>query len=302
MPIRVKSGAIGGGSWQGPIADGMLRLKSGAIGGGSWLSPAYCKVKVGAIGGGYWQDSGYLAYPNPPSAPAVYTWNYDNVQVYWNYASGGPAIAYYEIQMLDEGGSLLNSENSTDNLSPNWGVSHDTRYQYRVRSVGANGLVSAWQGNLRIAIGHPSVTCSRVVTRTRDWWVNQVIDPTGYVNQCSCITVPSRVTASYFRANLHLNYGWTPSPPAYFYSGTRDFWRVNGTLIDKVLWPNPADFTYAWSRNTPGPVGVYAAGSGWGTSAGSVFTYKGDITASGTEEYDATEYYTCVSEVGNSYW
>jgi len=304
--LRAKSG----GAWVGPIADGNLAVKVN----GAWVRPQYCKVKSGGV----WRDTGYKGYPNPPGDPAVYAWDYSNVQAYWGYAAdGGPPIDYYEVQLLTSDGSLWASENSTDNISPSWGIGQDARAQIRVRSHGANGLVSAWSNNLRVATGHAETYNYGWVQRTRGWSTGGGIGYEGYWNNLAGFAVPSSILVNAVHWQIWSTDGIPMSvwPPAYVSGGNR---HVCIQLNESYVWERPN-----WPPSIDGWDGVnYPGGlTYWGNGGRTGFVCRnrnedsngadnpwagvridGYVTIYGTEYYNNWEVVSTNPAVGNSYW
>jgi hypothetical protein len=303
--LRVNSGA----TWRGPIADGNLRVKANGV----WVGPQYCRIKSG----GAWRDTGYVGPPNPPGDPYVYAWDYSNVQAAWNYASGGPPISYYEVQLLYSDGSFWTSENSTDNISPQWGIGQDTRAQIRVRSVGNNGLTSAWSNLLRVGTGHAETYNYGYVQRTRDWSTGGSIGYAGQFNNLAGWGVPSSVLVTAIHWQIWSTDGVPMSvwPPAYVNGGNR---HVNIQLNESYVWERPN-----WPPSIDGWDGVNFPGglTYWGNGGRSGFVMRntnedsgetgnpwagvridGYVTIYGTEYYNNYEIVSTNPAAGNYYW
>lgn len=299
MAIRLKSGA----GWVGPVGDGNLRIKWG----GPWISPSYVYCKIGDLGGGYWQDSGYRGYPNPPSTPWVNTWGYGNCQVAWNYpAGGGAAIAYYHVVMTDVNGSWIAEENSTDNVSPNWGVNQDSRYRFYVRSVAQNGLASPFQGPLNVGIGHPSTPNYGYVQRTQ-YWSSEHLSGARNKDDPFWVGVPSSVLlqgmhwrnlrtggmSGVVAPGTNRQVAWIVYSNEYGHITDNYGTIYNGSSIDHPL-NNWADGS-AW--------GIVARGAGWSTTGnGYYMLWLDDFWCDGTYYYDNYEIVSWNPEQGNYYW
>lgn len=294
----------GGSSWSASIA-----IPNGTEANlGTFAFGASVTVRVQASASGRQSDwvlvgpvavQGLLAPANFRKTSAAN--DYDSVDVAWDAVAGAEQ---YEVALLDPNGNVITSTQVTG-LSHSFAVSWDQRVQVVVRARrNSAAAIGPWSGAIRWNVGHPQQMCQRWETRTREWLVNlsYVAGAAAYRDQCSCIIVPDRVAMAYMRLNLHLNPAWPPAPPASFESGTRYFWRINGGLVDRQAYANPVDVTFAWARNTPGQVGFYCQGSGWGTSPSSPYTVLGTITASGTESYDVLVDYVCVNEANGYPW
>ena len=293
MPaIRYKWGA----NWSGNVADGNLRTRWG----GGWFVPSLVRAKVGDVGGGYWTDTGYRGVPNPPSTPWVHSW-YDggslgaqgHLQVAWNYASGGAAVSYYEVVLQDQWGNELGRENSTDNISPQWGVAQNAYYQTFVRSVGASGLVSAWQQR-NVYIGRPAYPIMGTIHHADDWATGGSIGYEGYLNNLAGFGVPGDVRAHAVHWQLWTSWGsgvLSVSPPQFVDGGDRQiqiiwneynvFWEPN--------WPSPLDgWDAEWINGfafwgNGGRTGFICRGAGWGHPG---YRADGYVTVYGVRYYD----------------
>lgn len=292
MTLAIKSG----GAWR-TVADGKLRVKSS----GAWQSPGYCRVKSG----GAWRDSGYRGYPNPPSAPWVHSWGYGNLQAAWSPASGGPAISSYHVVLTNVNGSWIHEEYSGDTYSPNYGVDQDTRYQVYVRSVGTNGLVSAWQGPLRVGIGHPATNNYGWVQRTRGWVSGQV---SGARNKDDPFWVG--VGGNIWITGMHVRNLSTPQSSVVapgtnrgvdfvVYSGS--YGTLNGsygTIYSGFNMDHPLG---NWGDGSAW--GIVARGAGWSTTGNGYYMLWCDaLWMSGTEYYDNYEVVSTNPAQGNYYW
>ena len=303
MPVYVKVGALGGGSWR-QIADGNIRAK--AYQEGTWRIPTKCYVKHGAMGTGGWHDTGYASYPNPPSAPWVHHWDYSNVQAAWNYAAGGgPPIAYYDVQLLYSDGNFWTSEASTDNISPMWGIGQDARCQIRVRSVGTNGLASAWQGNLRVGTGHPETYNYGWVQRTRGWESEHI---GGARNRDDPFWVG--FGGNIYASGMHWRNLRTPQSSVVSPGTNRSVaWIVYGNEYG-VIHNNYGTIYSGSSIDHPlgnwgdgNPWGIVARGAGWSTTGnGTYMLWCDDFWCSGTEYYNNWEVVSTNPAQGNYYW
>jgi hypothetical protein len=290
MPaIRYKWGP----NWSGNVADGNLRTRWG----GGWFVPSLVRAKVGDVGGGYWTDTGYRGVPNPPSAPWVHSW-YDggslgaqgHLQVAWNYASGGAPVAHYEVALNNEANTqTLGVENSTDNISPAWGVNQNSYYQVYVRSVGATGLASGYQRR-NVYIGRPAYAIMGTIHHADYWAAGGSIGYEGYLNNLAGPAVPGDVVVYSIHWQLWDNYGSNVLcvyPPQFVNGGDRQIqiiYNEYGVLWDDVNWPSPLDaFDYPapyWGNG--GRTGFICRGGGWvpGRRA------DGYVTVDGTRYYD----------------
>ena len=292
MALRLNDGA----AWVGPIADGKVRVDIN----GQWITAGYVRVKDAGV----WKDTGYRGMPNPPSAPTIAEWNFSTVRAVWSpAAAGGAAIAHYEVQLLAQGGGLLQSENSTDTSSPYWAVNQDTKYQIRVRSVATNGLTSAWMGPVKPQIGHAETYNYGYVERTRPWSSPHL---SGGRNRDDpfWVTVWNRV----WLTGMHWRDLYTPQSGAVSGTATRTVNLIHGGVDAGVIGPgevinhNNADRSYAvWGNNTAW--GVVARGSGWSTLSNPYYMlHVVDFWCDGTEYYDNYEVVSTNPAVPNSYW
>lgn len=297
--LRVKSG----GAWQGPIADGKLAVKVNGV----WVYPASCYIKSG----GAWRNTGYAGYPNNPGDPYVYAWDYSNVQAAWNYApAGGAAISYYHVQLLNASGGLWAEENSTDNVSPVWGIGQDQRAQIRVRSVGVNGLIGPWSNLLKVGTGHPSTDNYGYVQRTRGWASAVAINNYGTANNLAGVYVPSSILVHAVHWQLACRNYFSPvlsvAVPDFVEGGDRqmDIWLNSSPWFNNVEWPSPLDgwdYPYFWGNG--GVTGIVPRGGGWyPTYPDGVRQVDGYITVHGTEYYDNWEIVSTNPAAGNYYW
>jgi hypothetical protein len=316
MPVKIKTdggtlpAVTGGagdpysGSWSPTIADGNFRLKWG---GTAWTFPGAVKVKDGDVGTGAWVDTGYHGYPNPPTNLRVNSWSYTNAQAAWDYApAGGAPIDYYHIVITDAAGTWLAQENSTDNLSPNWSVSPDTKYQFYVRSHSSNGLMSGFVGPLRIQIGHDVSYNYGYVTRQR-YWQSAVLSGARNKDDPFWVTVPSSIAAL---SGMHWRNLRTPQSSVVTPGTNRtvnlianngDLGPINNTW-GTILSGNNGD----WAFNNAGSDliwGLVARGSGWSTTGnGTYMLWCDQFWMDGTENYSNYEVVSTNPAVGNSYW
>ena len=303
--IRLKSGA----GWLGPVADGNLRLKWG----GPWISPSYVRHKVGDVGGGYWRDTGYRGYPNPPSGPWVHYWpTHNNVQFAWNYAgAGGAPVAHYQVVLTDSSGNWLATEDSTDNLSPYWGVGPDGYYQCFVRSVAANGLTSPFQGPVRIRMGHDATPNYAWVHHTQPWASGWDVGGDGwshgYMDNVCGPGAPGDVQVESIHWQLYSSYGFTsqlsPGTNRVIYvvlNGGQDpyGWGQTG-------WWNGIDaWDYFSFTGNGGANGFVCRGVGWSVAptGGQNKRVCGYITVHGTQHWDSYDIVSWNPDVANGYW
>ena len=302
MSVRVHWGASTqvppfAGGWVGG-SDGSIRLRWSGV----WQTPSYMRMRVG----GNWVDSGYRAFPNPPSDPWVNSWDYSNVQAAWNYAAGGGApISYYEVQLLNASGGLWASENSTDNVSPNWGIGQDARAQIRVRSVGVNGLTSAWSNLLRVGTGHPSTPNYGYVQRTQDW-NSDLVGGARNADDPFWVGVPGGVLLN----AMHISNYYTPMSGVVARGTNRDVnWVLYGNDYGSVV-NNYGTLYSGGSISHPlnnwgdgSPWGWIARGAGWSTTGnGYYMLWIEQLWLSGTYYYDNYEIVSWNPEQGNYYW
>ena len=298
MAVKRKAGPIEGGSWSGAALDGRLKVKSGAIGGGSWRTPAYCKVKANGV----WVDSGYRGYPGNPSAPWVYNWSswgYTHMQIAWSYASGGaPAVSYDALQQ-DSAGNWLNAEwGGTDNLT-GFNVAENGYYQYLVRSVGATGLVSPWQGPLRVYMGH-AATPNYGWVHHADYWYQQ-IDGYWGKDQPAWIYVPNSVQISAFHFSLS-----TPMSSVLSPGTNRQLYHVflSNQYGEVISFPSPVYHIEYFPNFAGGNAywGFVPRGAGWSTTGNSYYSVNGAFGVEGYNHYDVNEIVSWNPATGNGYW
>jgi hypothetical protein len=246
------------------------------------------------------------------------------VQAAWSYAAdGGASIAHYEVQLLNEAGSLWASENSTDNISPLWTIGQDTKAQIRVRSVANNGLVTPWSTVLKPKTGHAETYNYGNVQRTRGWSSGRNYYTAAALNLMGP-GVPTGVVCTRIHWELWAYgldaQGWLCTwPPGIKVGGDRQIEihvahsEVDENWVwDHPNWPNPLDGydgagfpgdLQFWGNG--GRVGVKPIGptggndvGGWTGGTG----VAGYITATGTEYYYNYEVVSTNAAVANGYW
>lgn len=315
--LKWKSGDLGGGSWV-DVADGKLYVKSGGLGGGSWELVEKCYVKSGGLGGGSWQDTGYEAFPNPPTSFAINSWNYSTLSVKWGApAAGGAPVSTYEIELRNSANnSTIASKTDSSSPTTNFSVSQDTKYYVRIRSKAASGLTSGWV-YIKPWIGHPQVTSTRWVRKSRgydksQWFVNwngvhQGITPQGkftsngvadcgvwvtyaYITYSNISAWTSTLTSDSRHCEWRSGAGEVIATPGTYHGGT---W--GGSVSAKGI--NVAN---EWAD---GKYGLYTVGSGWSSTAtSSKYHLDWLLRLVGTEYYSAQESYVSQTEQTNRYW
>jgi hypothetical protein len=203
---------------------------------------------------------------------------------------------------------------TTTGGSWSFGVAQNTLYQFYVRSWTARGLASAWNGPIRVGIGHPQQIAQRWAQRSRGAGASTAYNlyngtvagsvlpgystaygfATGVVvtDVQYNITSPSGFgeTEGFFRECFYLWNGTAGSPePAYHFqvglpSGT--FWAAH-----------PARGN--WSNG--GPWGIWLRGSGYDDKYG-VPPIQSYCFIWGTEYYAELEDYVSVAHQDNYYW
>ena len=294
MPVHLKNGDIGGGSWI-TVADGKAFFNSG----GAWISPDYIRLKNGDIGGGSWIDSGYRGEPTTPTGLAVNAWTYTSASVKWTAGAGGAAAASYEIQLLNSSGGVISTVTNTASPSSTFTLASDTKYQFRVRAKSASGLYSPYTANLRIQTGHASSTYTTTETGTRPW--SSAASVNAIKDKIVGPVVPSSVHCTAIRYQISANAGFTSAlspwnnreihPWLLNADGATFQWQVGS--IDTTI---PHSFIGNNAIN-----GMICRGTGWTIYETGTARAVGTITASGTETYQYQQTHTNPA-VANSYW
>lgn len=297
MPIYIKSGALGGGTWVSP-APGNLKVKSGYAGGGSWLDPSMVYVKRGDLGGGYWQDSGYRGYPGIPSAPWVHAWDYNNVALAWNPPTSGAPVASYEVYQTDQAGNGISLQ--TAYSSPWWQfpVAQNSYYQFFVRSKGSTGLLSAFAGPLRVYIGIASTYYETTELGSRPWAIS--MDANGWQNNGPILFFPDNVVGQWMEFNVSATFSTTTLSP---FNQREIRWYRNGVDMGVGSWGNPYHVTHTFPTQFSGGGGngFRCFGSGWSAASNGGVRTQGTLTIGGVEFY----YYQLghwTAATPNGYW
>lgn len=292
MPLRLKSG----GAWLAAPASGKLAVKSG----GAWRVAATAKIKEGGV----WRDSGYQGFPGDPSTPWVHAWSYYDLVVVWNEPTTGAPVASFQVQLLNEAGSVLQTQvpvvggpNSTNRND--WAfrsLSPDTRYQVRVRTLGTNGLYSNWTAVLKVQMGHAEVHTPMSEYRTRPWYSYNYTGDVGQDGWIVCANAPN-VTTWQMRIEVALANGSNP----FCGTATRKAQLIinNAESFDVGYKTNPwtEDLSFGVSANAW--QGIVLKGSGWWPPNG--WAGHGYIHLWGNETY-LYSWDQVTPAVPNSYW
>jgi hypothetical protein len=300
MTIRVKSGAIGGGTWLPALASGNLRYKSGKIGGGSWISPAFAQINVNRA----WVDTGYAGYPLPPASLWVAAWDYTSTTMQWSAPSGGPAIAAWHIERMDVNGTPVEGYITTAG-SYKFSTPSDTKHQFHVRSKGANGLYSTFTGPVKVGIGHDVSYNYGYVTRQRAWASGHI---SGARNKDDwfAVSIPDSVVLT----GMHWRNLRTPQSSVVTPTGSRtvnwilasgDFGAVNSNTGTLYSGDNR---DYGFNNNGQNAAwGIIPRGSGWSTTGNGTYQlWLDDFWCDGTESYQNYEIVSTNPAQGNYYW
>jgi hypothetical protein len=282
--------------------------------GTSWRLPSKVYVKANNA----WRDTGFEAYPNPPTSFAINSWTYSTLSVKWSAPdAGGAPVSTYEIELRNSANTSTIAE-KTDSSSPsaNFSVSQDTKYYVRIRSKAASGLTSAWV-YLKPWIGHPQVIDQQWVRKSRGydsaaWYIgyrDATVGPTPTARYDANGLVDLGVYTRYAQLTYDIS-SWTSSLEsatrfAYFKTGASGQIRLEGTYYGGI-WPGAVS---AWNVNWTdewadgGKYGVYLTGSGWASGpATSQYHLDVYIRVVGTEYYGELEDYVAVEEQPNAYW
>lgn len=302
MTVRVKVGAIGGGSWR-DVASGGIHMKSGS----AWAGASKCRVKIGDKGGGYWYDSGYVGYPNPPQSFGIPAWDFANITTTWAApAAGGAPVAYFQVVKTDQYGNWspgynpnpVNVPGGAGATSYTFGVVEDERCQLYVRTISTAGLASGWAGPLRVQVGHTEINHQQANTGTRAWRSGAIAVNLWNVSSAA-VGVPGNVSVDHFIVNLGQAGVCSGQTWTYLSPGTTTvrniFFVTNDTVrrdIGRLTLLNPSNGQLNISGGGGGGWGLYAEGAGYATTASSsACRVVGDLEVFGTETYT---YYTTV--------
>lgn len=310
VSIRVNATATGANGQWTSILPGHL-----AVWWGGWVYPNTMQVWQD----GAWHDTGYTSYPNPPQTFGQ-TSDYGTVNLTWAYpAAGGTPPHHYDVQKCDSNYTPLESGTTTGG-SASYSVSQDTLYVFRVRSVTAAGLVSGWQ-DIRLGIGHPQATGSRVVRRSRPW--RQDASDTGMqVGLSNGVVAGPRapaynvqlghecgVVVEHTRYQVWSSQTWPTSwgfLRAMYWLGN-DTADVGGVMSDLNInlpwgptWTADHPKRFQWSNG--GCWGVWLSGAGYDDKYGAYKPIYANIFLAGTEYYIDTESYVSVNAQANYAW
>lgn len=296
MPLRIKDGPAGGGTWRAAPASGKLAIKSGGV----WKTAATAKVKIGAQGGGSWLDSGYLGFPGVPGAPYATSWGYYTIDVQGAAPTTGSPVANYEGQLLNEAGAVVSSGPlDTAYGYPRWymsGLTPDTKYQVRFRSKGTNGLYSDWTSVLKFKMGHAEVHTPMSEYRTRPWYNVAYTGDGGDGHWIVCAN-GANVTTTLMRIEVALANGSNP------FCGTASrkakLIAANNEYLDVGYKTNPWTEDLNWGTNVVAWNGIMLYGSGWWPPNG--WAGHGYIHLWGNETY-LYSWDQVTPAVPNSYW
>jgi hypothetical protein len=299
MGVYVKQGGLGGGSWKGPIAAGLLRVKWGS----DWYTPAALYARptpgIGSNSSG-WYDSGYRGYPATPSAPWVHAWDYNNVAIGWNAGGGGAPVAAYQLVQTDSNGNWMNAPEVGGSPWGNFSVGPGGYYQFFVRAKTAAGLYSPFAGPLRIYIGQPSQYYETTETGTRGWSEWHDVAGWGIKDNLVGPRPPGDVIVSQIHWDLGCPYGIL-SP---FNNRSIDIVGNEGQYV----WPSVSwqaqevhGDDYFWHQSNGGRWGFICRGAGWTVSYGGASRVWGSFTVYGSQTYQYQQgHWTAAT--GNGYW
>ncbi len=287
---------VSGGVWKGPVADGNVRIKLN----GAWYAPGFIKIKSN----GAWVDTGFHGYPNVPINLSVSSWDYGQCTVAWSGPSSGPPVVAYHVEKMNQAGTPVEGYEIAAG-SKQFGVSPDTKYQFHVRSKGANGLYSAFTDPLRVGIGHDVSYNYGYVTRQRAW---QSAIAGGAVNRDAwiAVSVPDTVVINALRwRNLRTPQSSVVTPgtnrTVNWILNSGDFGAINANL-GTVYSGNNTD----WGLNNNGnnaAWGIIPRGSGWSTTGNNYYQLIVDqLWCDGTESYQNYEIVSTNPAQGNYYW
>jgi hypothetical protein len=299
MAVYVKQGALGAGSWYGPIAAGLLRVQWG----GSWYTPAALYARptpgLGSTSSG-WYDSGYRGYPATPSAPWVYAWDYNNVAIAWNAGGGGAPVSAYQIVQTDSGGNWMYSYEVGGSPWGNFSVGPGGYYQYYVRAKTAAGLYSPFAGPLRIYIGQPSTYYETTETGTRGWSEYMDVAGWGFKDNLVGPRPPGDVIVTQIHWDLGCPYGIL-SP---FNNRSIDIVGNEGQYVwptQNWPWQEVHGDDYFYHQSNTGRWGFICRGAGWTVSYGGASRVWGSFTVYGNQTYQYQQGHWTTA-TGNGYW
>lgn len=300
MTTRIRTG----GAWH-VLANGGLHIDVGH----AWRSPNICKIKSGPVGGGGWVDSGYVGLPAVPGTPAVYSWDYSNVGVYWGGGAGGAPVSNYIVERSDQFGNVNGTWDVGSATSISLPVTWDTLYRFRIYARSAGGLQAGPSGGLQIGIGHPQQDTYGAVVHTRPWSAHT----SGQFGRDSPIQVviPASVTINAVHwVNMRTPQSGTLNP-----NTTRDInWILNGgdagPIRNQLGVLGSGNYDYAGAdigisgNNGQGNYwGVIPRGSGWSAVGNTTFMlWVDDFFFDGSEAYQQWEVVSSIPAVANYYW
>lgn len=288
MTVRIKQG----GAWYA-VPNGNLRVRDG----GAWKVANFCYIKIN----GAWYDSGYRGYPNAPQNMRVASWDFGTVVMTWDGpAAGGAPVDHYEWQKLDANGNFVSGPSMTNATQAMWGVSEDERCQFRMRSISAGGLASAWSNTVRVQIGHSEQSHVVTDTKTRQWGSGMDVNAYGPDNTY-LIYVPSSVNVSSWYLNLSATFSTSVLSP----TATREINHVFANVIQgtKLNWANPTQGWFSYVYNGQNSYwGFYVHGTGWSTGPTGGYRMVGRFEIWGDETYYENRTVIDRDYAGNSYW
>jgi hypothetical protein len=266
MPLQIKDGAVGGGTWRAAPTSGKLAIKTG----GAWRIAAAAKIKDGPVGGGVWRDSGYVGLPGNPSTPSVVGWNYYDVHVVWGEPTTGAPIASFEAQLLDSNNNVLQTQvpveagpNSTHRNDYVWrALQPNGYYQMRARTKSVSGLYSNWTAPVRVKMGQAEIHTPRGDWAFRPWYNNAYCAPNdGRQGEWMVCYIPGYANSHTMRVQVWLINGSQP------FCGTavrRAIYIHNTTEIGDVGYKeNGWDETLGWGGAGDTLQGIALRGNGW---------------------------------------
>ena len=248
--------------------------------------------------GGIWIDSAYIGVLGTPVTPTVQTWDYDDVVMAWNAPTGGAAPASYEVQLLNEGYTVLQTATTTASVRTyRWlNLTPSTRYHMRVRAKSAAGVFSQWSGTLRVQIGKPEEQAARSEYRTRPWYASRTFSAMGAGGRLVVPNVANVVTDS-MKLTLSLVNGTATFCGE---SNRGASWVLDGvTGADVGRKNSPWVETIARVSSTPTDQGITLTGTGWSSTGG--WLGQGTVELFGTETY-LYQWIETIPAVANSYW